>query len=784
MDDPAVARGPNGRRAYLLALGGPAVVVAVIALTNLPALIGMVQPDPQGIAGVMARHVTAGFLPGTWYTDSDIGTTAQALGHRAALDWLHGQVPWWNPFEGIGSPLAAEMQSAALFPPVLLFAFAKGSLYFHLFMEVSAGLATWSLLREIRMSRGIATVGGVLFGLNGTFSWLPHAPMNPVALLPLLLLGIERTFREPRRDSGWVIIALALALSLYAGFPEVTYLDTLVGVVWAALRLAQSKGSRAEVGLRLALGAVIGLLISLPLALPLVQYFPSAYVGYHADNTFGYVHFSAFSLPALGLPYLYGPVEGFDQAANVGTFWAQAGGFVTASTFALALAGLIGARRERGLRIMLAAVSFVVLAWVFGVPGFHVLTTVLPYMVHIGITRYSAPDWELLLILLACFGLDSLGRDRRAKVGALAGGVMALAFGAAMLLGPAGKFAASVARVAPGAHSYAVAMTLWAGAIVVVATGFCLLGRRGWTVGAVAVLLVVDAVVMAGIPQLSAPRNVQIETAPAAFLARHLGFGRYFSIGTYHSDYGSYFGLGQLNETDLPVPSDWAKEIVEHLGPNSDPLSFDGVHVVSSSGPSPAAQALANLGAYEALDVRYFVVLDRNPVFGTRAPYPDGLRQVFDDGAISIFALPDPKPYFSTTGGNCKLTPAGRDIVTALCSAPATLVRSELYVPGWSATLNGRPVPVIDHAGLLSAVDLPAGASTVTFTYAPRYIDLAVGGFLLGMIVLVGLPLGRRMRGKRRGRARGPRRPRLTEAPAGGERAGPDSPPIRSALDS
>ena len=48
----------------------------------------------------------------------------QALGHLVATDWFSGHVPWWNPYEGLGVPLAGDMQSGAFFPPTLLFASA------------------------------------------------------------------------------------------------------------------------------------------------------------------------------------------------------------------------------------------------------------------------------------------------------------------------------------------------------------------------------------------------------------------------------------------------------------------------------------------------------------------------------------------------------------------------------------------------------------------------------------------------------------------------------------
>ena len=166
-------------------------VVSGIILVNFPALLHVVDVNPVGQLAGLTRHATRGLLPGSPGIDVDTGYMAQTLSHRAALDWLHGIVPWWNSLEGIGSPLAAEMQSAVFFPPVLLFALPDGSLYFHVFLECAAALSTWLLLAELGMSSPVAAVGGLLFGLAGTFDWLWSQPMNPIPLLPLALFGVE-----------------------------------------------------------------------------------------------------------------------------------------------------------------------------------------------------------------------------------------------------------------------------------------------------------------------------------------------------------------------------------------------------------------------------------------------------------------------------------------------------------------------------------------------------------------------------------------------------------------
>jgi len=104
-------------------------IAAVVVLANAPSLLMFSNANPLLTRSGLASSVTAGPLPGERAIDPNDGYTAQALGHRAALDWSHLQVPWWNPYEGTGAPLAGELQSAAFFPPTMLMLLANGQLY-------------------------------------------------------------------------------------------------------------------------------------------------------------------------------------------------------------------------------------------------------------------------------------------------------------------------------------------------------------------------------------------------------------------------------------------------------------------------------------------------------------------------------------------------------------------------------------------------------------------------------------------------------------------------------
>ena len=139
------------------------------------------------------------------YADPNNGFTTQALGYRAALDWLNGTVPWWNYFSGVGLPLAAEYQPAVFFPATLMLLLPNGMLLQHILLQILAGLGTYGLLRQLGLGRLAAVTGGLLFAFNGALAWFDHAPALPVPFLPWVLWGVERALAKAALGmrGGW-----------------------------------------------------------------------------------------------------------------------------------------------------------------------------------------------------------------------------------------------------------------------------------------------------------------------------------------------------------------------------------------------------------------------------------------------------------------------------------------------------------------------------------------------------------------------------------------------------
>jgi hypothetical protein len=77
--------------------------------------------------------------------------------------------------------------------------------------------------------------------------------------------------------------------------------------------------------------------------------------------------------------------------------------------------------------------------------------------------------------------------------------------------------------------------------------------------------------------------------------------------------------------------------------------------------------------------------------------------------------------------------------VEARCDAPAFLVLSDVYYPGWRAEVNGRAAAVYRTDYVLRGVALPAGVSRVVFTFRPW--SFWAGAALTGaaMLLVMGL---------------------------------------------
>jgi hypothetical protein len=697
-----------------------AIVVAVV-LANLPYLLGFVDPNPLHARAGLTSALTRGWLSGRPTIDPSNGFTSQAIGHLAALDVLHLHLPWWNPYEATGMPLLGETQAAALFPPTLLTAFSNGQLYEHILFELVAGICTYRLLRRLDLARSAAIAGAIAFALNGKFAWFADAGVNPLPLLPMLLLGIERAFAATRdgRRGGWRLIALAGALSIYAGFPEVAYVDTLMAVCWVGWRCGcLERRQRRPFAAKVALGAAAGTLLAAPMLLAMGTYLTHAALGVHSGTQLGRAHLRPSALPQLLMPYVYGQVNTNPRAS----IWIMVGGYISALLALLAVLGLVAPGR-RGLKLVLLGWTLLVFARIYGEPPVlgHVLG-VLPGMSRIQFFRYGTGTLELPVILLAALGLDDVARApryRRVLAGALA--LIGLVAAAALYARPVAHSLGTTFE-----HRAFFRISVAWGALSVAAAAAVALVRHARVRGvSLALLVAVETVALFAVPEFSAPRAASVDLSPVTYLRRHVGEGRFYTLGPIAPDYGSYFGLGSIAVDDFP-PKDYAVYVHKRLDPV---VAFTGFR--AKGRPSALQELMRHLDGYRSVGVRYVLTSAKQSLPQSQSTF----RLVFSSSTTRIYQLAGAAPYFEAPG--CQVTSSARQSALVACPRPTVLIRRETWLNGWSARVDGKPTPIHRVDGLFQAIAVPAGRHRITFSFTPPGMGWAGIGLLVGCALML-----------------------------------------------
>ncbi len=860
------------RRGLVLLALLPAVVVGLLTT------VGPLQMDPVAAWGGVGVGHRPGWLPGFVTIDPNMGTTSFALGVRAALDLMSGRLPLWNHYEGFGAPLLGEMQSAALFPPTLLLLLPHGQAIEQALLQAVAGLGTYLFLRRFGLGRSAALVGGLLFEFNGVFAWLRNAVYNPVAFLPWLMFTVESLFRVAREERAgserwWTVClgAIAGALALYAGFPEVVYFYAMLVAGWVVVRGASLPWRRATgFGVDLAAVAVLAVAMAAPVLIGFGQFLREAAVGGHHGVEFRDHFLPPYAFLAALLPYVFGPINAATQA-GLAAFWGDIGGYVGVMPLLLAVGGAVCAWRS--------ATSWLLVGWIVlavgashGVPVLHGVLTALPLVTIAAYCRYLDAGWIFACVVLAAVFVDRLQNGAPRRAGLVAGGVVLALLAVGVWFA---RSALAEAWQGAGWQGWAVVLALTTGVAAVGGFVVAMRSRRAQSV--VAGLAVGEAVLWFMVPFASTPGFTGVDRALIEFLRGHTGVQRFaIESGTgLAPNFGSVFGIPSMNYDDLPVPARTATYVTSRLDATNDGVIFGhngavppaeqaarqarfvaalpgyaaaGVRYVLSTGDMNLAPAygfvpgnptVAALGAGEALTAEFEgaaaarigavsvlvgtydgkadgglrvrlcqearcatgaaplatapdnrgllisleepfalaagvptrlsitkegggqnVALWLRPVSTSRSlPVVDWVeagepRPILRTARTTVYELAGARPYADAPG--CRVTVRSQDSIETDCAAPSRLLRLEVFMQGWTARVGGAVAPIVAVEDTFQGVEVPAGASVVTFSYAPGGVREAMPVALGTLAVCLGV-LGRafwRQRGCRGGRRR------------------------------
>jgi hypothetical protein len=327
----------------------------------------------------------------------------------------------WNPYNYGGYPVYANIQACFFHPLVLASAFISSRLEWSslpLLLEWIVvlqvwfgGVATYHLLRALGIGAAPAWTGAVMFETGSNFaSRAEHIDsMMAAAWMPLAWLAVWHLRDEPRVD--WLaVLAAALGLSIWGGFPQATVAVFGSTVIFAVL-LAALRMARPIVIAWAGCGCALGILLAAVPFIPTAQLTEYSVAKYRADylGTGGGLYWQ--SLVSLVAPDRYNI---FDLSRFNGpwdpTFlylYSSIGGLLLAI---FALARLAGPHRHRTTALFALMLLFG-LFWMLGDKTivWRTLYPLLPAKVRIGIhPEYTYCIFSLAIAGLAAIGLDSL----------------------------------------------------------------------------------------------------------------------------------------------------------------------------------------------------------------------------------------------------------------------------------------------------------------------------------------------------------------------------------------
>jgi hypothetical protein len=154
----------------------------------------------------------------------------------------------------------------------------------------------------------------------------------------------------------------------------------------------------------------------------------------------------------------------------------------------------------------------------------------------------------------------------------------------------------------------------------------------------------------------------------------------------------------------------------------------DGVRVYENEQALPRARYVARVDVRDEADVLPTLARTdhRDHVVVARAEAA-ALRNAGSDGTGTAELIVDEPEHV---------------VVRVHASAPGFLFLADEYFPGWTATVNGDPHPIVRANHTFRVVEVPAGESEVAFRYRP--LSLRIGAAVSVVAVLLFVWLWRR----------------------------------------
>lgn len=751
---------------------GPLLVVALLPLAYLGgALVGGRAIGPWDQIRQMAPW--SEHPPSQPWDVLQADGALQFFGWRELVlqSWSRREIPAWNPYQLGGTPLLANSQSGAFYPPHILFGLLRiptaPALTVLAWAHLAwAGLGVFVLARRLGVGTTSAAAAGVLFGSSPfLILWVPLASVvTTCAWIPWLLAGVLGLFAEESRASlrSAALTALSLGMLLTAGHLQFAAYGALaasvLGVWLLVARFAADSRSktgdkrrcRSALGLGL-VAAVAGTLIAGPHLLPVLSESanshrrnvptPEGYAAYVAGSI------TAWEALAVAVPFGYGSSAAASPIVpGLSTYWpalVKRGSHPAESALVfgpLVILGLAAVRWRDAIRRpegSLAAIGALAALLALGTPLNALLYFGVPGWSSTGSPGRIAVLAVLAACVLAALGFDRLIReapDRRTRYLQVAVPALLVLIGIVgpWYVAPGESWIPSIPPEAVAKMQIQPLPGLFALSVLAVAVGLVSTQRpeirSGGVLGA-AVLSVLALGPASGAPLVRSGSPIQPDA--------------------------SWDGLLDRTERVAAINGAWDLLIAAPavLPPNTATLarvrdiagydslmhreSFELLREINGTDPAPPANGniafvkpTADLAKLAEAGVTR--VLSNRPV--------EGLEQVGTIGSANVYRLPGPGRV-SAESGDARIVEEGPGRIVVEWSGVGRLTVRERALAGWSVTVGGnnRPVPVGRWLEIDPTQPKPERPVRAEFRYVPPRLGTGLVAGAVGLLLFAAL---------------------------------------------
>ena len=694
------------------------------------------------------------------------------------------QAPLWNPYEGAGTPLAANGQSAVFDPLMIAVDLHPTTLIWDLTFLLAFALgavAMYLFLRCLGLSMLAALTGTAAFVLCGYFvTNSNNSFVRAYVYLPVLFLFVDRAARST--GIAWVAaLAVAIAATILVGMPEASFLVVSAAAVFAINRVFRSpSGSRFAAAVRLAGAGIAGMLLAAPMLLLLAGYLRISFN----------VHTSGQGMAAASkatlLNWLIPFVNGYPAALRVVRFvptrsWVGAAG---AALIVVATAAPATMRRYGGWFFL--ALGGVLLLKIHGFPGFQLIGR-LPLANRVNFIAFASPLVSFGFGVVIGIAIDAL-RAGEVRVSRLLWGIAIMAVvGVWLLIANRPVLMARPHQSSARQYLlYALALAAAGGVLVAALAPVRIPRLRPLAAPAAATILLLELFAFLA-PAVYPPRaNPYVPPPWLHYLTAGLAadpHARVFGLDRkLYPNTAGVFGIEDIRSLDALYLPRYVSYVGTFVAPFVDRLTGDevnhgqiegnpmfdlmGVRYVLTGSASAAAvggsgqfRLVGSAGGVNVFEnahciPRAFTVQDVHEVegMGSATSYLKGLGTVLGDGTTrvdrfdpsrqAVVESPSPVHLGSVPAAaqrSARIISSGGDevVVDVPAGSPSLLVLTDTYAPGWKATVNGRPAAVLPTDVAFRGVALGAEASRVVFRYRPAPSALLCGLPVAGLVGLL-----------------------------------------------